>query len=220
MFILRSAGLKAIFAFMCFFTVVTLSRPTPAAALQLHHRYISSSSFTNQNTLVLAEVTLPGIGNTGSDNNNPIDGGGEVDIQIFNVNGTLMYANGLWAFYYSTTGSYKVFFTLPNYWPNVCDCSVNLRFHKPINTLWAVAQPHALIYKGETYTLPPTPLLSGDINGDGSLGKDDYDILVACFGSKQCPPDQKSASDLDRNGVVNGVDYNIFLRDCYQVSCK
>lgn len=73
---------------------------------------------------------------------------------------------------------------------------------------------------GQTITLPLASLVTGDINNDNQLDILDYNILVSCFGSKQqtssCtnPPTQQSpGSDLTDDGKVDGVDYNIFLRE-------
>ena len=51
-----------------------------------------------------------------------------------------------------------------------------------------------------------------DLNNYNQLDILDYNILISCYGSKQCPPDQKAASDLN-SGQVDGVDYNIWLRN-------
>ena len=51
-----------------------------------------------------------------------------------------------------------------------------------------------------------------DLNNDNQLDILDYNILISCYGSKQCPPDQKAASDFN-SGQVDGVDYNIWLRN-------
>lgn len=58
-------------------------------------------------------------------------------------------------------------------------------------------------------------LVLGDINGDNKLDIQDYNILIDCFGanaSSQACGNNKDFADLDDNGRVDGVDYNLFLR--------
>lgn len=62
--------------------------------------------------------------------------------------------------------------------------------------------------------LPQVGLIVGDINNDNKLDILDYNILVGCFGSKinsQTCGNKKVDTDLNDDGVINGVDYNLFL---------
>lgn len=70
--------------------------------------------------------------------------------------------------------------------------------------------------------LPPITLVAADIapdNPDGTFGDDkldllDYNALVNCYGVKADTPTciDKAATDIDDNGVIDGIDYNILLR--------
>lgn len=45
----------------------------------------------------------------------------------------------------------------------------------------------------------------------------DYALLMKCFGksdqSNPCTPSEKISADLNNDGVINGVDYNLLLRE-------
>lgn len=74
----------------------------------------------------------------------------------------------------------------------------------------------------QPFTVPVNQLLMGDIApnaslsayGDNILDLLDYNTIINCYGvlatSANCT--NKQAADLDDNGVVDGIDYNIFLR--------
>ncbi len=76
---------------------------------------------------------------------------------------------------------------------------------------------------GGTTNVGITKLTAGDIMpqglngnfGDNILDLDDYNLLAACFGANAntsaCA--NKSAADLDNNGSVDGIDYNIMIRN-------
>ena len=55
-----------------------------------------------------------------------------------------------------------------------------------------------------------TNFVPGDVNGDNIINIVDYAMIVDCFGDKQC--DNKEASDLNEDGKIDGIDYNVFLK--------
>jgi hypothetical protein len=67
------------------------------------------------------------------------------------------------------------------------------------------------------FNLDPQVMITGDIypdpNSDNIMDINDYNMLVNCFSKKanssQCP--NNSRADIDDNGVVDGVDYNLML---------
>lgn len=67
---------------------------------------------------------------------------------------------------------------------------------------------------GALNRMPLTTLIAGDINDDNTLDIKDYNILVGCFTDKintaSCTDPENS--DLDDNGIVDGIDLNLFLR--------
>ncbi len=67
-----------------------------------------------------------------------------------------------------------------------------------------------------TYDIAQLSLIPGDINGDNKIDISDYNIILNCFVNddgttpQECGNDKLNA-DLDDNGIVDGVDYNIFI---------
>ncbi|MBI3093111.1 MAG: hypothetical protein HYZ02_02645, partial [Candidatus Levybacteria bacterium] len=72
------------------------------------------------------------------------------------------------------------------------------------------------ITQDATNRISQITLVLGDINADNKLSILDYNILVDCFGDKAnsqtCGNNNKDFADLDDNGRIDGVDYNLFLR--------
>ena len=74
------------------------------------------------------------------------------------------------------------------------------------NTLWKAINGITLT-TGRTTAVPLTKLVSGDINEDNQLNLFDYNIMLSCYGTKQCS--QKSQADLNSDGKVDELDLNI-----------
>lgn len=73
---------------------------------------------------------------------------------------------------------------------------------------------------GQKITLPQTVLITGDVNNDNKLNILDYQALMSCFANKtqqaSCAApltNTSTGADLNDDGVVDGVDYNIFIRE-------
>lgn len=73
---------------------------------------------------------------------------------------------------------------------------------------------------GQVNNVPQVAIVNGDINNDNKTDLLDYNILVNCYGIKQntssCtmpPASQTPGADLDDDGTVDGIDYNLFLRE-------
>lgn len=70
-------------------------------------------------------------------------------------------------------------------------------------------------------TLLPQTLINGDITMDNVIDTSDYNVLLTCYGDKmksdacKATPsfaDGTPLADLNDDGIVDGVDYNIFIR--------
>ena len=68
-----------------------------------------------------------------------------------------------------------------------------------------------------TNNMPSASLVAGDINSDGVLSISDYNILIGCYSdllpAADCDSTRKFNSDLNDDGSVNHLDYNLFLRE-------
>jgi plastocyanin len=73
---------------------------------------------------------------------------------------------------------------------------------------------------GQTATIPPIYLVTGDINNDNKLNALDYNVLITCFGINMTSPAcmDSQATDINDDGAVNGIDYNVFLRELSAIS--
>ncbi len=65
------------------------------------------------------------------------------------------------------------------------------------------------------YALPKQQLLVGDVNSDNSIDVKDEDIIKECFTNVPTTRCQgfSQISDLDDNGIVDEVDYNLLIRN-------
>ena len=72
-----------------------------------------------------------------------------------------------------------------------------------------------LLIRGKTTALNPVRLINGSITSDNAVSVLDYGALVSCFGAKQNTSTclNPVTADLNDDGVVDGIDYNIFLRE-------
>ena len=75
------------------------------------------------------------------------------------------------------------------------------------------------LINGQTNQLPTTPLIVGDINGDNQVSILDYNILTGCYSDllppADCTGNNSQFADLNDDGHVNQVDYNLFLRELH-----
>jgi hypothetical protein len=76
------------------------------------------------------------------------------------------------------------------------------------------------VTKGQTITPPSLSVINGDINNDNQLDILDYNALLSCFDTKYASPTCSApnaslspGADIDDDGIVDGVDYNLFLRE-------
>lgn len=68
---------------------------------------------------------------------------------------------------------------------------------------------------GAKITVSPVKLSTGDINNDNKIDIRDYNIIVSCFEDKAATSscgNNKQLADLDDNGTIDGVDYNILIK--------
>jgi len=70
---------------------------------------------------------------------------------------------------------------------------------------------------GQTITLPQSILTVGDANSDNQLDILDYNLLLDCYSElsppRNCDAAKLLSSDFNDDGLVNHIDYNLFLRE-------
>ncbi len=75
--------------------------------------------------------------------------------------------------------------------------------------------PVPIQYSSATqFTLPELSLTGGDVNGDNRLNIIDYQLIIDCYTGSlgTCNDSQRQNADLNDDGKVDQIDYNIFLR--------
>ncbi|HEV2339710.1 MAG TPA: hypothetical protein VGT05_02980, partial [Patescibacteria group bacterium] len=76
------------------------------------------------------------------------------------------------------------------------------------------------IVSQQTTQMPRFTMVNGDVDNDNQLDITDYNAIVSCYGDNQTTPTctnppttQDSGADITDDGVVNGDDFNLFLRE-------
>lgn len=162
------------------------------------------------------ETKFPGVGNAPGDNMNPLHK--EIFAAIYIADKDITEPFGVSFFslaYNSVSGRYT----------GIANVEIeNLQnSHKVLlitsNTVIPVLYPNTYnLANNQTISLPFTTLISGDLNNDLVIDMRDYSLLISCYGSKSKSSSCKnsSAKDLNFDGAVGGVDYNILLRHLNQ----
>lgn len=164
-----------------------------------------------------------GLGNCGDNvsaqsggNINPIHTSRTTEVSVYDGNGTLVTQNTSVPVVYSQTtqtftgladmgtlvsGSYLVRMKLPGF-------------------LSAKVPGITTVTLGGITSLATLSLVTGDVNNDDQLDIQDYNNIISCFGSKvtspSCtipPTSQSSGADINDDGKVDGIDYNLLLRE-------
>ena len=164
-------------------------------------------------------VLLPGIGNGGVASGSAATGNNmtpkrptrQGQIQIFNTNNEQVKSSAV-TFTYQTasasaqTGRYTG--TV-----NVTGVSAGTYYIKISmdNTLFTQIPGVVNLTTGNN-TLSALTLVPGDLNQDNNLNMSDHSIFVGCYGEKECPAENKTRSDFNDDGVIDGKDYNILIR--------
>jgi hypothetical protein len=110
-------------------------------------------------------------------------------------------------------GNFKGTITLTNEIPQGV---YTIKIQSPVHLRRLVPGIQTLI-PNKTNTIPPITLITGDIKSDNALNILDYSILVDCYSDiqppKSCTETNKLLADINDDGSVNQVDYNLFLRE-------
>jgi uncharacterized protein YkwD len=78
------------------------------------------------------------------------------------------------------------------------------------NTLQVIAKPEFQnLVIGKTNAIPSVTLYQGDLDGNNVLDINDYNLALPCFQNKTC---SDLPIDFNDDGVINVLDYNLFLQ--------
>lgn len=159
----------------------------------------------NESRLAL-ELTISGVGPNTSlgQNPNPIRTSQAVELQIFNSQNQKVKDSQGTITYDAQTSSFKGEVGLGT---DLSDGTylIKTRFN---NTLWKNLGA-VNIAAAQTSNAPSAKLVTGDFDQNNTLDLSDYNIMLSCFGTKQCA--QKEKADLNIDSVVDEKDLNILL---------
>ncbi len=173
-------------------------------------------------TVVKVAVTLPGIGNTVSgDNNAPHTTTRQVNAIVYDAQNAIVPSSIGVLIYNSTNGKYEGQIGVNVTSTTSTSYRIKLKLN---NTLFKfIPGIITIIPAATTNFAPAVELVSGDLTGasntpDNSLDILDYNLFQACYrGQPACTTEVARRADFNDNGVVNGddVDANILSRGFY-----
>lgn len=219
-----------------------ISSTTPAAIL-IADSATPSGTVSPQPTGVSTETNLSfelllhGIGSAGDNpnprgsdlsNKNPLHPQRNLELEVFDVDNKLVtsVSGALSLNYEENSGSFVGSLDLG---PNFQEGNYNLKVKTDRYLKRRIPGIIQVKPKQET-RVPKIDLVAGDVNSDNILNIIDYNALLDCgygeieplpladpnavYNSKECqahtPPE---LVDIDDNGIINGPDYNLFIRE-------
>jgi len=169
-------------------------------------------------TTITIHVFLHGIGRGGDrkdpqsiGNNNPINKTRTATVSLYDdYNNFVVKKDDVTIHFDSSAGNFSGSFTLDNIPTGNYSVIVKTRGFLSRQ----VGSPQ-FITNGQTNSLDPVTLQNGDLKNTDVINIEDYNMLVGCFGSRGTSPGclDKNAADINNDGVVDGVDFNLFLRE-------
>lgn len=191
--------------------------PTSAPSNTPIPSQISPTQPISPNSTILSLALCPhGIGSCG-DNSTPGSGGNpsplhtqrSVTLSLFDVNNALILSKSVSLSFDPSSGSFTGLADLGS----LASGYYSVKLHMD-GFLSARVPGIVNILSAHTTSIPLVPLIAGDMNNDNKLTNDDFSILSNCFGSAFTTSSCKSQfADINDDGVVDGVDYNILLRE-------
>lgn len=174
---------------------------------------------TSVNTTINLQLQLPGIG-IGGGNAHPLHPLRPITFYLYNIDtNTLITKENSVVF----DGSYFVRPVISL--GDIPDGTYQVFIHSPQYLTTRLAQTTSTnsiqIKNGQTIQVTPNALIAGDIApihsstyGDNVLDIIDYNALLSCYGRNASRSScmNKQAADLDDNGIIDAIDYNIMLR--------
>jgi hypothetical protein len=165
---------------------------------------------TSSTTKVNFSLSLSGIGTNVAvgQNNNPLHPTRDAVVQIRNASNNVVQSINTTVSYSTSSGLYSGSVLISSLTSgNYYNIAVKLS-----NTLNKLA--NNWFQPGGTVNEPTIIPISGDVDGNNAIDIRDYNDLMSCYGAKantsSCQ--YKTTSDLNDDGSIGGVDYNIIIR--------
>src|SRR5574340_96457 len=194
------------------YTAARGGAPNNCQAMDTTTRFNSTNSVTRQ-TLLAMEFPLLGISYRSADNHNPNRNWDWVNVQVYNMS-NIQVAN-IWNnnVYNSIPGAFVDYADLgPNFPAGTYYARIRMNNTLSQVVYWInIVQGLETFVPLQTITVAGIPAIrAGDIDNNNQLDILDYNDLMSCFSNKPC--NFHNQSDLNRDGNVDGVDYNIWIR--------
>lgn len=185
-------------------------RPTPSTVVSTTAPGITILNFS---------LLLHGIGKAGDAarasyvSNDPIDAVRNIKVEVFNdSNVSVLILTGTVA-YDKDSGSFVGSISVSNLQSGVYNLEIKIPQYLKVRIPDQIA-----ITNGTVNQIPEVSLYAGDVNNDDLLSILDFNSIMDCFVNIFSPracsdPMKKMRSDLNNDGKVNQVDYNLFLRE-------
>ena len=189
-----------------------------SADWNIWHRNFSFGDGTTFDLTLL----LDGIGEAGDytnrtasdkSNKDPKHKNRSLAVQFFNEQDELVYTKIGTVSYNKDTGTFKGIIPLG------IDITEGKYYTKvKIDQYLVKALTFFIIKLGEVNVHPPLTLVSGDTDGNNELNLLDYNIIDGCYkdikpNASSCDDELARLSDLNDDGKVNQLDYNLFVRE-------
>lgn len=148
----------------------------------------------------------------GTGNQNPITKSVDVSVEIVKPDDQSVVKNATGKLNFdSVSGSYKGLINLGNSLPNG---SYKIRVLTP-GYLKNETKDEIVIKRSSTATPQSIFLVTGDTDTNNVLDILDYNNILSCFGQKRTGASciLKDTTDLDDDGKIDGIDYNLLLRE-------
>jgi len=175
-------------------------------------------------TILSITLGLHGIGSSGDNanpnshgNQNPLHPARTITVQIYDAGNQLVMTQQATVNYNSGTGKFTGIVDLGTQFATGI-YTVKIKTEQYLRALVPGTQT---ITAKQTTPLPLTTLIVGDINGDNQINIIDYSILIGCYSdllpAQSCTSQNQRLADLDDDGKVDFIDYNLILRELINV---
>lgn len=198
--------------------------PTPTRVPTVVPTAIPTVQPTQGLTSFSLTVFHHGIGESGDNTNpasslsnkNPIRKTVPADLQLFDIDNKLVGAGTGKVNYNEQTGKYVGIITItPN---NFTTGKYTLKVKTEGHLRRLMSGVQTIAAGQHNTTLPAVTLVTGDIDNNNAINILDYNKLLDCYSDLSVATNcadktKKTASDINDDGPVNQIDYNLFLRE-------
>lgn len=152
------------------------------------------------------------VASPGKASMNPVHTTRQATLTLYDSTNQPVFSQDITVNFDSAAGNFKGTIDVGNINTGAYTVKVKMPQH-----LGAVLPGTQLITKHQSNTLPLIYLIAGDITDDNVINIQDYEALMNCYSNLSeatgCSDSQNTASDLNDDGAVDFIDYNLFVRE-------